>query len=93
MINNNNDNIDTITKFLEDLQKLGKQLSITRDEQKVVLEQMMSLKEDSKIKTEEYIQLDNRSKDLQAILDKYSPIFNERMKWIKDINAKHAKKK
>ncbi|WP_434504213.1 hypothetical protein [Prevotella sp.] len=93
MINNNNDNIDTITKFLEDLQKLGKQLSITRDEQKVVLEQMMSLKEDSKTKTEEYIQLDNRSKDLQAILDKYSPIFNERMKWIKDINAKHAKKK
>ena len=93
MINNNNDNIDTITKFLEDLQKLGKQLSITKDEQKVVLEQMMSLKEDSKTKTEEYIQLDNRSKDLQAILDKYSPIFNERMKWIKDINAKHAKKK
>ncbi len=93
MINNNNDNIDTITKFLEDLQKLGKQLSITRDEQKVVLEQMMSLKEDCKTKTEEYIQLDNRSKDLQAILDKYSPIFNERMKWIKDINAKHAKKK
>jgi hypothetical protein len=93
MINNNNDNIDTITKFLEDLQKLGKQLSITRDEQKVVLEQMMSLKEDSKTKTEEYIQLDKRSKDLQAILDKYSPIFNERMKWIKDINAKHAKKK
>lgn len=93
MINNNNDNIDTITKFLEDLQKLGKQLSITRDEQKVVLEQMMSLKEDSKTKTEEYLQLDNRSKDLQAILDKYSPIFNERMKWIKDINAKHAKKK
>ena len=90
---NNNDNIDTITKFLEDLQKLGKQLSITRDEQKVVLEQMMSLKEDSKTKTEEYLQLDNRSKDLQAILDKYSPIFNERMKWIKDINAKHAKKK
>ena len=93
MINNNNDNIDTITKFLEDLQKLGKQLSITRDEQKVVLEQMMSLKGDSKTKTEEYLQLDNRSKDLQAILDKYSPIFNERMKWIKDINAKHAKKK
>jgi len=93
MINNNNDNIDTITKFLEDLQKLGKQLSITKDEQKVVLEQMMSLKEDSKTMTDEYIQLDNRSKDLQAILDKYSPIFNERMKWIKDINAKHAKKK
>ena len=93
MINNNNDNIDTITNFLKDLQKLGKQLSITRDEQKVVLEQMMSLKEDSKTKTEEYIQLDNRSKDLQAILDKYSPIFNERLKWIKDINAKHAKKK
>ncbi|BCS84396.1 hypothetical protein prwr041_02890 [Prevotella herbatica] len=93
MINNNNDKIDTITKFLEDLQKLGKQLSITRDEQKVVLEQMMSLKEDSRTKTEDYIQLDNRSKDLQAILDKYSPIFNERMKWIKDINAKHAKKK
>ena len=90
---NNNDNIDNSTKFLDDVLKLGNQLSITRDEQKVVLAQMLSLKKDGKTKTEEYIQLDTRSKDLQAILDKYSPIFNERMKWIKDIKAKHAKKK
>lgn len=90
---NNNDNIDNITKFLDDVLKLGNQLSITRDEQKVVLAQMLSLKKDGKTKTEEYIQLDTRSKDLQAILDEYSPIFNERMKWIKDIKAKHAKKK
>ena len=90
---NNNDNIDNITKFLDDVLKLGNQLSITRDEQKVVLAQMLSLKKGGKTKTEEYIQLDTRSKDLQAILDKYSPIFNERMKWIKDIKAKHAKKK
>lgn len=90
---NNNDNIDNITKFLDDVLKLGNQLSITRDEQKVVLAQMLSLKKDGKTKTEEYIQLDTRSKDLQAILDKYSPIFIERMKWIKDIKAKHAKKK
>lgn len=90
---NNNDNIDNITKFLDDVLKRGNQLSITRDEQKVVLAQMLSLKKDGKTKTEEYIQLDTRSKDLQAILDKYSPIFNERMKWIKDIKAKHAKKK
>lgn len=90
---NNNDNIDNITKFLDDVLKLGNQLSITRDEQKVVLAQMLSLKKDGKTKTEEYIQLDTHSKDLQAILDKYSPIFNERMKWIKDIKAKHAKKK
>ncbi|MBP7097853.1 MAG: hypothetical protein KBA74_04115 [Prevotella sp.] len=90
---NNNDNIDTITKFLDDVLKLGNQLSITKDEQKVVLAQMLSLKKDGKTKTEEYIQLETRSKDLQAILDKYSPIFNERMKWIKDIKAKHAKKK
>ena len=90
---NNNDNIDTITKFLDDVLKLGNQLSITRDEQKVVLAQMLSLKKDGKINTEEYLQLDTRSNDLQAILDKYSPIFNERMKWIKDRKAKHAKKK
>ena len=90
---NNNDNIDTITKFLDDVRKLGNQLSITRDEQKVVLAQMLSLKKDGKINTEEYLQLDTRSNDLQAILDKYSTIFNERMKWIKDIKAKHAKKK
>jgi septal ring factor EnvC (AmiA/AmiB activator) len=90
---NNNDNIDTITKFLDDVRKLGNQLSITRDEQKEVLAQMLSLKKDDRTKTEEYIQLETRSKDLQAILDKYSPIFNERMKWIKDIKAKHPKKR
>ena len=45
---NNNDNIDNITKFLDDVLKLGNQLSITRDEQKVVLAQMLSLKKDGK---------------------------------------------
>ena len=68
------DKIDTITKFLDDLEKLGKQLSLIQEEQKN--------------ETQEYNQLAVRSRDLQTLIDKYRPIYEERMSWIRDIKKK-----
>ena len=82
------DNIDTITKFLDDLQKLGQQLTLIQEEQKDLLARMLNLKQQEGTETQEYAQLAARSKDLQAQIDKYRPIYEERMAWIKEIKKK-----
>ena len=82
------DNIDTITKFLDDLQKLGQQLTLIQEEQKNLLARMLNLKQQEGIETQEYAQLAARSKDLQAQIDKYRPIYEERMAWIREIKKK-----
>ena len=86
------DKIDTITKFLDDLEKLGKQLSLIQEEQKNLLARMLNLKQQEGTETQEYAQLAGRSKDLQAQIDKYRPIYEERMAWIKEIKKKGKKR-
>lgn len=86
------DNIDTITKFLDDLQKLGQQLTLIQEEQKNLLARMLNLKQQEGIETQEYAQLTTRSKDLQAQIDKYRPIYEERMAWIREIKKKGNRK-
>lgn len=86
------DNIDTITKFLDDLQKLGQQLTLIQEEQKDLLARMLNLKQQEGTETQEYAQLAARSKDLQAQIDKYRPIYEERMAWIKEIKKKGKKR-
>ena len=86
------DKIDTITKFLDDLEKLEKQLSLIQEEQKNLLARMLNLKQQEGTETQEYAQLAARSKDLQAQIDKYRPIYEERMAWIKDIKKKGKKR-
>ena len=86
------DNIDTITKFLDDLQKLGQQLTLIQEEQKNLLARMLNLKQQEGIETQEYAQLTARSKDLQAQIDKYRPIYEERMAWIREIKKKGNRK-
>ena len=86
------DKIDTITKFLDDLEKLGKQLSLIQEEQKNLLACMLNLKQQEGTEMQEYAQLAARSKDLQAQIDKYRPIYEERMAWIKDIKKKRKKR-
>ena len=83
--------IDTITKFLEDLRKLGEQLSYIQEEQKNLLARMLNLKQQEGTETQEYAQLAARSKDLQAQIDKYRPIYEERMAWIKISRRKERK--
>ena len=82
------DKIDTITKFLDDLEKLGKQLSLIQEEQKNVLAYMLNLKQKHNTETQEYNQPAVRSRDLQALIDKHRPIYEERMSWIRDIKKK-----
>ena len=53
---------------------------------------MLNLKQQEGTETQEYAQLAGRSKDLQAQIDKYRPIYEERMAWIKEIKKKGKKR-
>jgi hypothetical protein len=46
------------------------------------------LKKEKKTDTEEYARLTERSKTLQALIDKWRPVYLERMAWVKEVQRK-----
>lgn len=56
---------------------------------------MLSLSQSNQTDTEEYQELQHRSMDLQAKIDKWHPIYEERMAMVKEIkqSAQRNKKK
>lgn len=81
--------IDKALVFIESLQKLGSQLSAAEQHQKAMLSRMLDLKKEGKTDGDEYAELCNKSKGLQDIIDKWRPIYLERMEMLKDIKVKH----
>ncbi len=81
------DHIDRAQKFLDSLQRLGTQLKAAEDQQKIYLSRMLDLKKDGQTESEEYADLDSKSKSLQEIIDKYRPIYLERMDMVKQVST------
>ena len=76
--------IDRALAFMEQLEKLGNQLHQADEQQRLMLQQMLT-------DTEEYHTLEQRSKDLQAMINKWRPYYEERLKMVKE--AQKAAKK
>ena len=72
--------IDRALAFMEQLEKLGNQL-----------QQMLTMSKLNLTDTEEYYTLEQRSKDLQAMINKWRPYYEERLKMVKE--AQKAAKK
>ena len=85
--------IDKALAFMESLEKLGNQLKAAEEHQKLLLSRMLELKKDEKTDTDEYAQLSQQSKGLQDIIDKWHPIFLERMEMVKGIQRRKRSKK
>ena len=83
--------IDRALAFIETLEKLGAQLQKADEQQKLMLQQMLMKSQNNETDTEEYRELEHRSKDLQAIINKWRPIYEERLKMVKE--AQKAVKK
>lgn len=89
-----NNHIDRAVEFLEQTQRMGEQLRTAEDLQRQLLARMIDLKKQKQTDSEEYLQLDQRSKALQVQVDKYRPIYLERLEVIKEVKArKHSSKK
>ena len=85
--------IDKALAFMESLEKLGNQLKAAEDHQKLLLARMLDLKKEGKTDSEEYAQTSQQSKNLQDIIDKWRPIYLERMEMVKDVQNKKRDKK
>jgi hypothetical protein len=90
------DHIDRTQAFLESLLRLGNQLKAAENQQKFYISRMLELKKDGQTDTKEYADLDAKTKSLQQIIDKYRPIYLERMEMVKEATAiakrRHNKK-
>lgn len=81
------DHIDRTQAFLDSLLRLGNQLKAAENQQKFYISRMIELKKDGQTDTKEYADLDAKTKSLQQIIDKYRPIYLERMEMVKDATA------
>ena len=73
------DHLDRAQKFLDSLQRLGAQLKAAKDRQGFYLAQMLRLKQAGKADSAEYNELNAKSLSLQALIDKFHPVYLERM--------------
>ena len=76
--------IDRALAFMENLEKLGAQLQKADEQQKLMLQQMLTKSQNNETNTDEYRELEQRSKDLQAMINKWRPIYEERLKMVKE---------
>lgn len=83
--------IDRALAFMENLEKLGAQLQKADEQQKLMLQEMLIKSQNNETDTDEYRELEQRSKDLQAMINKWHPIYEERLKMVKE--AQKAAKK
>ncbi|MGI6243533.1 MAG: hypothetical protein ACOYJK_08395 [Prevotella sp.] len=87
------DHIDRTQAFLNSLLRLRTQLKAAEDQQKFYINRMLDLKKNGQTNTKEYAELDAKSKSLQEIIDKYRPIYLERMEMVKDASSMAKRKR
>lgn len=85
--------IDKALAFMESLEKLGNQLKAAEEHQKLLLGRMLELKKEDQTDSEEYAELSQKSKGLQDIIDKWRPIYLERMEMVKGIQKRKRSSK
>lgn len=87
------DHLDRAQKFLDSLQRLGEQLKAAEDRQGFYLAQMLKLKQTGKTDSAEYQELNEKSLSLQALIDKYRPVYLERLEMVKNVQATVRKRR
>jgi len=85
--------IDKALAFMESLEKMGDQLKAAEEHQKLLLGRMLELKKECKTDSEEYAELSQKSKGLQDIIDKWRPIYLERLEMVKGIQRRKRSRK
>lgn len=84
--------INKALAFMESLEKLGNQLKAAEEHQKQLIARMLDLKKENLTDGEEYAELSQKSKSLQDIIDKWRPIYLERMEMVKSVSIQKRKR-
>ena len=84
--------IDKALAFMESLEKLGNQLKAAEEQQKHFIARMLELKKSNQTEGDEYAELSQKSKSLQDIIDKWRPIYLERMEMVKSVSIQRRQR-
>lgn len=85
--------IDKALAFMESLEKLGSQLKAAEEQQKHFIARMLELKKANQTESDEYAELSQKSKSLQdIIIDKWRPIYLERMEMVKSVSIQRRQR-
>lgn len=84
--------IDKALAFMESLEKLGSQLKAAEEQQKHFIARMLELKKANQTESDEYAELSQKSKSLQDIIDKWRPIYLERMEMVKSVSIQRRQR-
>lgn len=87
------DHIDRTQAFLDSISRLDKQLKAAGNQQMFYINRMLELKKGGQTDTEEYADLNAKSTSLQEIIDKYRPIYLERMEIMKEVMTMTKRKR
>ncbi len=87
------DHIDRVQAFLDSLQKMGEQLKTAEELQCFYLRRMLELKREQQTDSQEYADLDVKSKALQQLIDKNFPIYQERVKMMREAMPRPRRKR
>lgn len=82
------DHIDKAIDFLDNLEKLGNQLQRAASQQQLFLSRMLELSRAGDESSEEYLTLQQQSQNLQAMIDKWKPIYEERLAMVREVRRK-----
>lgn len=80
--------IDKALAFMESLEKLGSQLKAAEEH----IARMLELKKANQTESDEYAELSQKSKSLQDIIDKWRPIYLERMEMVKSVSIQRRQR-
>lgn len=82
------DHIDKAIDFLDNLEKLGDQLQRAASQQQLLLSRMLELSRAGDESSEEYLALQQQSQNLQTMIDKWKPIYEERLAMVREVRRK-----
>ena len=82
------DHIDKAIDFLDNLEKLGSQPLRSASQQQLFLSRMLELSRAGDESSEEYLTLQQQSQNLQDKIDKWKPIYEERLAMVREVRRK-----
>lgn len=79
------DNIDKALDYIASVEKLGAQLKRADEQQRLFLARMLELSRANEKASVEYKELERQSQTLQEMINKWRPIYEQRLNVLKEV--------
>ncbi|WP_028896339.1 hypothetical protein [Prevotella sp. HUN102] len=79
------DNIDKALDYIASVEKLGAQLKRADEQQRLFLARMLELSRANEEASVEYKELERQSQTLQEMINKWRPIYEQRLNVLKEV--------